>query len=120
MNERSRDPRVPRDSSWYRREAERFRQRAATITDDNQLRDSYLSLARCYEWLAAALEGSWSSWGRLMNRLNAPAAPGNPIEEPKKRGSRGLFMNQRNSGLLERADFTGRKPPRAGRLRRAN
>jgi hypothetical protein len=84
MNERSSDRRAPRDSSWYRREAVRFRQRAATITDDNQLRDSYLSLARCYERLAEALEGRWSSWERLMNPLGAPAAPGNPVEERNK------------------------------------
>ena len=76
---------APRNSGWYRWEAERLRQRAATITDDNQLRDSYLSLARCYERLAEALEGGWSSWERLLNRLDTPAAPGNPVEERNKK-----------------------------------
>jgi hypothetical protein len=57
MNQRSRDPRkAPRNPSWYRQEAERVRQRAATITADDQLRDSYLCLAREYERLAATLE----------------------------------------------------------------
>jgi hypothetical protein len=61
MNQRSTDPRsAPRNPSWYRQEAERIRQRAATITADDQLRDSYLRLAREYERLAAILEGGSS------------------------------------------------------------
>jgi hypothetical protein len=61
MNQRSTDPRsAPPNPSWYRQEAERIRQRAATITADDQLRDSYLRLAREYERLAAILEGGSS------------------------------------------------------------
>ena len=47
------------EPSWYRQEAERLRQRAATVTNDDQLRDSYLGLAREYERLAEILE--WRS-----------------------------------------------------------
>ncbi len=61
MNQRSSDPRgAPRNPSWHRQEAERVRQRAATVTADDQLRDSYLCLAREYERLAAILEGGSS------------------------------------------------------------
>jgi hypothetical protein len=45
-----------RDHSWYRDEAKRLRQRAAAITNDDQLRDSYRSLAREYDRLADVLE----------------------------------------------------------------
>ena len=44
------------DYSWYRQEAARLRQRAAEITNDDRLRDSYLDLAREYERLAEILE----------------------------------------------------------------
>jgi hypothetical protein len=40
------------DPSWYRQEAERLCQRAAMITNDDKLRDSYLSLACECEKLA--------------------------------------------------------------------
>jgi hypothetical protein len=45
------------DPSWYRQEAERLCQRAATITTDDKLRDSYLSLACEYEKLAEDFGG---------------------------------------------------------------
>jgi hypothetical protein len=61
MNQRSTDPcGTQRNPSWYRQEADRLRQRATAITAD-QLRDSYLSLAREYERLAEVLEGGSSS-----------------------------------------------------------
>ena len=41
-----------RELSWYRQEAERLRRRAATIKNDDQLRNSYLGLAREHERLA--------------------------------------------------------------------
>ena len=62
MNQRSTDPcGTQRNPSWYRQEAERLRQRATAITADDQLRDSYLSLAGEYERLAEVLEGGSSS-----------------------------------------------------------
>jgi hypothetical protein len=62
MNQGSTDPcGTQRNPSWYRQEAERLRQRATAITADDQLRDSYLSLAREYERLAEVLEGRSSS-----------------------------------------------------------
>ena len=62
MNRRSTDPcGTQRNPSWYRQEAERLRQRATATTADDQLRDSYLSLAREYERLAEVLEGGSSS-----------------------------------------------------------
>jgi hypothetical protein len=62
MNQRSTDPcGTQRNPSWYRQEADRLRQRATAITADDQLRDSYLSLAREYERLAEVLEGGSSS-----------------------------------------------------------
>lgn len=57
-----------RDHSWYREEAKRLRQRAGAITNDNQLRDSYLGLAREYDRLADVLEG------------RSPPTPSNPSE----------------------------------------
>lgn len=61
MNQWSSDPRkAPRNPSWYREEVERVRRRAATVTADDQLRHSYLCLAREYERLAAILEGGSS------------------------------------------------------------
>jgi hypothetical protein len=42
---------------WYRAEAERLRERAVAVQNDEQLWDSYLSLAREYERLADVLEG---------------------------------------------------------------
>lgn len=45
-----------RDGSWYRDEARRTRERAAAVNGDEQLRDSYLALAREYERLAQILE----------------------------------------------------------------
>ena len=62
MNQRSTDPcGTQRNPSWYRQEADRLRQRATAITADDQLRDSYLSLAGEYERLAEVLEGGSSS-----------------------------------------------------------
>ena len=46
----------PRTRSWYRNEAQRLRQRAAAVQNDDGLRNSYLSLAREYERLADVLE----------------------------------------------------------------
>jgi hypothetical protein len=39
-------------SAQYRYEAERLRQKAAALIDDDELRERYLSLARDYERLA--------------------------------------------------------------------
>jgi hypothetical protein len=47
-----------RDHSWYRDEARRTRERAAAVKNDEQLRDSYLALAREYERLADLLEAN--------------------------------------------------------------
>jgi len=44
------------DPRWYREEARRLRQRAATVKEDDPLRDSYLRLAAEYEKLAELLE----------------------------------------------------------------
>jgi hypothetical protein len=49
MNER-------RDGTWNRDEARRTRERAVPVNGDEQLRDSYLALAREYERLAQILE----------------------------------------------------------------
>jgi len=39
-------------------------------------------------FLANEPPGAEAIWGRLMNRLDAPAAPSNPIEEPNKKEDR--------------------------------
>ncbi len=57
MNQRTSDPRGARlNSSWYRREAERLRERAAT--PDDRWRESCMSLASEYERLAEILESN--------------------------------------------------------------
>lgn len=59
MNQGISDSHAPQPhSNWYRREVERLRERAATITADDQLRKSYLDLANAYERLAEILEGN--------------------------------------------------------------
>jgi DICT domain-containing protein len=50
------EPRASRDFHWYRQEAARFRQKAATANDSPLLRNSYVGLALEYERLAAVLE----------------------------------------------------------------
>ena len=49
---------APRDLWWYRQEAARLHQKAATVNDSAELRDSYLALAIEYERLAVILEKS--------------------------------------------------------------
>jgi len=46
-----------RAAERYREAAARFRQRASAVTDDPQLRDSYLGVAIQYDRLADLLEG---------------------------------------------------------------
>ena len=50
-----------RDCSWYRDEAIRIRERAAAVSNNDKLRDSYLALAREYERLSDLLEDRRSS-----------------------------------------------------------
>ena len=52
---------VSHDPLHYLDEAARCRKRAAAIFDNAELRDSYLALARSYEWLADALGRQGSS-----------------------------------------------------------
>jgi hypothetical protein len=59
-----------RDHSWYRDEARRTRERAAAVKNDEQLRDSYLALAREYERLADLLEA---------NRADTAEPPATPV-----------------------------------------
>ena len=46
----------PGDRSWYRDEAQRLRDRAAAVKNDDPWRDSYLRLARAYDRMADVLE----------------------------------------------------------------
>jgi hypothetical protein len=57
----------PRAHCWYRAEAERLRQRAAAVQNDEQLRDSYLGLTREYARLADILEGRAAAATRADN-----------------------------------------------------
>jgi len=43
-------------SEWYRKEAERFRQMGSRASEDPELRDRYLALAREYDAPAEILE----------------------------------------------------------------
>ena len=47
------------DRSWYRYEAQRLRDSALAIKNDNCWRDSYLRLARAYDRIADVLEDDW-------------------------------------------------------------
>ena len=52
------NPSASRGFRWYRQEAARLRQKAATVEDSAELRDSYLALAIEYERLTVILEKS--------------------------------------------------------------
>lgn len=50
---------ISRDTRWYREEAERLRQKATAVKQDDALRNSYLALAREYTRFADILEKRW-------------------------------------------------------------
>jgi hypothetical protein len=50
------DGSAPRDAHWCRQEAARLREKAAAVSNNAPLHDSYLAVAREYEKLAIALE----------------------------------------------------------------
>ena len=59
----------PAGRSWYRDEAQRLRDRATAVEDDDPWRDSHLRLARAYDRMADVLEDD----GRRAQRARGVA-----------------------------------------------